>query len=335
MKSKKLILFLLFLFSPFVMTSCGKSENKITVAEVTHSIFYAPLYVAQHNGFFKDEGLIVNTITTPGADKTMAALLSKEAQIGLMGPESSVYVYNNGQKNYAINFAQLTQKDGSFLISREKYENFTFDDLKGHTIIGGRKGGMPEMILEYVLKTKGYEVGRDDPSKEIHIRTDIAFDVMGGAFSSGEGDFVTLFEPAATQMEKLNLGYIVSSLGEESGEIPYTCFSALKNYHQKNEKQLQKFTNAIYKALVWVNENDAQTVAKAIQKSFTSSNLEELTTVVARYKSIQAWPTNLTLTEDSFNKLQEIVELAGELSKRAPYEKLVTSKYSTKAMEAK
>ena len=329
MKNKKIILFLLFLFTPFLMTSCRK-ENELTVAEVTHSIFYAPLYVAQNKGFFKEEGLTVKTITTPGADKTMAALLSKEAQIGLMGPEASIYVYNNGQTNYAINFAQLTQKDGSFLISREKYENFKYDDLKGHTIIGGRKGGMPEMILEYVLKTKGYEIGRDDPTKEIHIRTDIAFDVMGGAFSSGEGDFVTLFEPAATQMEKLKLGYIVSSLGEESGEIPYTCFSALKNYHKTNEKQIYQFTKAIYKALKWVHENDANTVAKAIQKSFTSSDLEEITTVVARYKSINAWPTTLTLSETSFNKLQEIVELAGELSKRAPYDKLVTTKYSEK-----
>ena len=329
MKKKIFSLFLLFLFAPLLLTSC-KSENEITVAEVTHSIFYAPFYVAQNKGFFEDEGLEVKTITTPGADKTMAALLSKEAQIGLMGPEASVYVYNNGQKNYAINFAQLTQKDGSFLVSREKYENFTYDDLKGHTIIGGRKGGMPEMILEYVLKTKGYEIGRDDPSKEIHIRTDIAFDVMGGAFSSGEGDFVTLFEPAATQMEKLNLGYIVSSLGEESGEIPYTCFSALKSYHQSNEEQIQKFTNAIYKALIWVHENDAETVAKAIQKNFTSSDLEEITTVVARYKSIEAWPDTLTLSEESFDKLQEIVEMAGELTKRAPYDELVTTKYSEK-----
>ncbi len=327
MKNKKFIYPLLILLTPLSLSACSKNENKITIAEVTHSIFYAPMYVAINEGFFKDEGLDVKIITTPGADKTMAALLSKEAKIGLMGPEASVYVYNNGQKNYAINFAQLTQKDGSFLVSRDNYPNFTYDDLKGHTIIGGRKGGMPEMILEYVLKNKGYEVGRDDPSKEIHIRTDIAFDVMGGAFSSGEGDFVTLFEPAATQMEKLNLGHIVSSLGSESGNIPYTCFSSLKSYHKSNPKQIQKFTNAIYKALVYVNTNDALTIAKSIQKSFTSSDLEELTTVISRYKSIEAWPTDLKLTKDSFDKLQEIVELAGELTKRAPYDKLVTNKY--------
>ena len=207
---RKIFMFLAFLIVPFTLTSCKKDVNKITLAEVTRSIFYAPLYVALNDGYFAEEGLDVTIITTPGADKTMAALLSKEAQIGLMGPEASIYVYNNGQENYAINFAQLTQKDGSFLVSRDYYENFSYDDLIGKTIIGGRLGGMPEMILEYVLKSKGYDVGRDDPTKEIYIRTDVQFDVMAGAFSSGEGDFVALFEPSATQIEKLNLGYIVS-----------------------------------------------------------------------------------------------------------------------------
>ena len=237
---RKIFMFLAFLLVPFTLTSCKKDVNKITLAEVTRSIFYAPLYVALNDGYFAEEGLDVTIITTPGADKTMAALLSKEAQIGLMGPEASIYVYNNGQENYAINFAQLTQKDGSFLVSRDYYENFSYDDLIGKTIIGGRLGGMPEMILEYVLKSKGYDVGRDDPTKEIYIRTDVQFDVMAGAFSSGEGDFVALFEPSATQIEKLNLGYIVSSLGMESGEIPYTCFSALKSYHSSNPEQLEK-----------------------------------------------------------------------------------------------
>lgn len=325
---KRKLLTLLTILLPFSLVSCKKDPNKITVAEVTRSIFYAPLYVALNDGYFKEEGLNVQIITTPGADKTMAALLSKEAHIGLMGPEASVYVYNNKQENYAINFAQLTQKDGSFLVSRDYYENFTFDDLKGKTIIGGRKGGMPEMILEYVLKSKGYDVGRDDPSKEIYVRTDVQFDVMAGAFSSGEGDFVSLFEPSASQMEKLNLGYIVASLGMESGEVPYTCFSSLKSYHKTNKKQLQSFTNAIYKALLWVNNNSAEDIAKKIQPSFPATSLEELTIVIERYKSIQAWPSNLTLTEKSFEKLQDIVEMAGELDKRAPYEKLVDTSYT-------
>lgn len=328
---KKILSFLTFLLLPLSLTACKTDKNKIMVAEVTRSIFYAPFYVALNDGYFEKEGLEVDVITTPGADKTMAALLSKEAQIGLMGPEASVYVYNNGQENYAVNFAQLTQKDGSFLVSRDYYENFSFDDLIGKTIIGGRLGGMPEMILEYVLKSKGYDVGRDDPSKEIYIRTDVQFDVMAGAFSSGEGDFVALFEPTATQVEKQNLGYIVASLGMESGEVPYTCFSALKSYHKSNEEQLQKFTNAIYKALIWVNESSSEDIARKIKSSFEATSDEELITVIDRYKSIEAWPTDLTLTEESFDKLQDIVEMAGELTKRAPYDKLVNTSYSIEA----
>ena len=328
---KKILAFLTFLFLPLSMSACNRGDNKIVVAEVTRSIFYAPFYVALNDGYFTNEGLDVSVITTPGADKTMAALLSKEAQVGLMGPEASIYVYNNGQENYAINFAQLTQKDGSFLVSRDYYENFTFDDLKGKTIIGGRLGGMPEMILEYVLKSKGYDVGRDDPSKEIYVRTDVQFDVMAGAFSSGEGDFVSLFEPSATQIEKLGLGYIVASLGQESGNVPYTCFSSLKSYHESNDKYIQKFTNAIYKALKWVNNTESEMIAKKIKSSFPATSDEELITVLNRYKSIEAWPNDLTLSEESFDKLQYIVELAGELNKKAPYNKLVDTRYSIEA----
>ena len=324
---RKIFMFLAFLLVPFTLTSCKKDVNKITLAEVTRSIFYAPLYVALNDGYFAEEGLDVTVITTPGADKTMAALLSKEAQIGLMGPEASIYVYNNGQENYAINFAQLTQKDGSFLVSRDYYENFSYDDLIGKTIIGGRLGGMPEMILEYVLKSKGYDVGRDDPTKEIYIRTDVQFDVMAGAFSSGEGDFVALFEPSATQIEKLNLGYIVSSLGMESGEIPYTCFSALKSYHSSNPEQLEKFTRAIYKALLWVNENDSATISKVIESSFPATSEEELITVIERYKSIQAWPNDLTLTEESFTNLQDMLIDNDLLEDYVPYSDLIHNLY--------
>ena len=224
MKNKFKIL-LISLFLPITLSSCNDNENKITVAEVTRSIFYAPMYVALNEGYFEEEGLDVSLITTPGSDKTMSALLSKEAQIALMGPETTLYVYNNGQKDYAINFAQLTQKDGSFLVSREFYEygKFDFDNLIGASIIGGRKGGMPEMILEYVLKQKGYEVSNSNPNAEIYIRTDVNFDVMAGAFASGDDDFVTLFEPSATEMENIKEGYIVESIGEHCGNIPYTC----------------------------------------------------------------------------------------------------------------
>lgn len=324
MKKLKFLLVLLFLVP---LVSC-KQENKITIAEVTHSIFYAPQYIAIENGYFLEEGLEVDIITTPGADKTMAALLSKEAQIGLMGPEASMYVYLNGQEDYAINFAQLTQKDGSFLVSKEPIKNFEWDMLKGKTIIGGRLGGMPEMVLEYVLKQHGLEVGVDDPTKEVHVRTDISFDVMAGAFSSGQGDFVALFEPTATQVINNNKGHMVLSLGEEAGEIPYTCYSSLKSYMLENDTNITKFTKAIYKALLFVNTHSAHDIAVLLQKYFASNTIEEITTVVQRYKDIQAWPMDLTLAQQSYERLMDIAELAGQLSQRVDYNTLVTTKYS-------
>lgn len=327
--NKKLAILLTCLITPLTLTACNKNNNKITVAEVTRSIFYAPMYVALNEGYFKDEGLDVTLITTPGSDKTMSALLSKEAQIGLMGPETTIYVYNNGQKDYAVNFAQLTQKDGSFLVSREYYEygNFDFDKLIGASIIGGRKGGMPEMILEYVLKNMGYEVSHDDENAQIYIRTDINFDVMAGAFASGNDDFVTLFEPSATAMENINEGYIVASIGELGGNIPYTCFSSLQSYFAKNETQIKQFTKAMKKGLEYVYSHSSEEIAQVIYKSFPSTDVETISKVVERYKSIDAWTSDLRFSEEGFNKLQDVLKEANELSKRVPYEKVVTNKY--------
>ena len=328
MKNKFKIL-LISLFLPITLSSCNDNENKITVAEVTRSIFYAPMYVALNEGYFEEEGLDVSLITTPGSDKTMSALLSKEAQIALMGPETTLYVYNNGQKDYAINFAQLTQKDGSFLVSREFYEygKFDFDNLIGASIIGGRKGGMPEMILEYVLKQKGYEVSNSNPNAEIYIRTDVNFDVMAGAFASGDDDFVTLFEPSATEMENIKEGYIVESIGEHCGNIPYTCFSALKSYYGSNEVQIEKFANAMKKGLQYVHNHTSIEIANIIQDSFPSTSLETVSKVIERYKSIDAWTSDLMLTEQGFEKLQDVLEEAGELTNRVDYDILVTTKY--------
>lgn len=330
MKNKliKFLLFIPLLIGSTLFSSCTKNKNKITIAEVTHSIFYAPQYVALEKGFFKDEGLEVDLITTPGADKTMAALLSKDAQIGLMGPEASIYVYNQGQEDYAINFAQLTQKDGSFLVSKDYYENWNFDMLKGKTIIGGRKGGMPEMVLEYVLKQKGLDVGRDDPTHEVNVRTDVQFDVMAGVFASGQGDYVALFEPTASQVVSMNKGYIVSSLGQESGEIPYTCYSSLQSYMNENKDVLTKFTNAIKKGLDYVNTHTANEIANIIKPHFETNTIQEIETVVNNYKSIDAWPNTILLKEEGLNKLMDIMELAGELDKRAPYDKIVTKEYA-------
>lgn len=327
--NKKIPIILSLCILPMSISSCNNKDNEIVIAEVTRSIFYAPMYVALNEGYFKDEGLEVSLITTPGADKTMSALLSKEANIALMGPEATVYVYNNGQKDYAINFAQLTQKDGSFLVSREyyDYETFSFDNLIGKNIIGGRKGGMPEMIFEYVLKQKGYDVSHSDENAQIYIRTDVNFDVMAGAFASGNGDFVTLFEPSATQMENINEGYIVASIGEHCGNIPYTCFSSLKSYMNNNEENIKKFTKAIKKGLDYVHTHTSQEVATSLYGSFPSTDIKTIEKVVDRYKEIDAWTADLLLSKDGFEKLQDVLQEANELTSRVDYDTLVTTKY--------
>ena len=304
------------------------------MAEVTHSVFYAPQYVAASKGFFEEYGLEVTFINTNGADKTMAALLSKDVQIGLMGSEASIYVYNQGQKDYAINFAQLTQKDGSFLVSREDIDDFDISMLKGTEILGGRLAGMPEMVLEYILKNAGFDVGVNDSTKDVNVRTDIQFAAMAGSFTSGEGDFVSLFEPTASSIEKSNEGYIVASLGELSGNIPYTSYSALKSFMTDNSDIIQKFTNAIYKAQIWVYEHTDIEVAEAIHPYFTDTSISDLEIAVKNYKNIEAWAKDPTLTEESLNKLMDIIELAGQLNKRAPYDKIVTTEFTKNAIES-
>ncbi len=329
-KIKKLLLTALFLSSLFLNSCKNDGLTNITVAEVTHSLFYAPQYIAINKGYFKDEGLNVNVITTPGADKTMAALLSKEAQIGLMGPEATVYVYNGGEKNYAVNFAQLTQKDGSFLLGREKIDDFTYDMLKGKTLIGGRKGGMPEMTLEYVLKNQGLTVTRngEDLSADVNIRTDVNFDVMAGVFTAGQSDYVTLFEPSASQVERNGIGHIVASIGESSGVVPYTCYSSLKDYLSDNSETVNKFTRAIKKGLEFVYSASMDELVEALSPSFVSSDNEEITRVMTNYLNIQAWPTSLELKEENYNRLIEIVTMADELDKPAPFEKIVNNTFS-------
>lgn len=312
------------------VTSCHKNNGltKITVAEVTHSLFYAPQYIAINKGYFEEEGLQVDVITTPGADKTMAALLSKEADIGLMGPEASVYVYNGGEENYAINFAQLTHKDGSFLLAREEMPNFKWTDLKGKTIIGGRKGGMPEMTLEYVLKKQGLQIGQNDPNAEVNIRTDVNFDVMAGVFTAGQSDFVTLFEPSASQVVRNGIGHIVASIGKEAGEVPYTCYSATKKYIESSQDTLMAFNRAIKKGIEFVLTSDISEIVNALKQSFVSSDDIEIKNVINNYLSINVWSSNLALTEESYNRLIEIITLAGELnSDAAPYEKIVNNSF--------
>ncbi|WFA09906.1 ABC transporter substrate-binding protein [Tissierella sp. Yu-01] len=328
---RKITLTLVFvLILGTILTGCTPKTDltKIRLIEVTHSLFYTPQYVAITQGFFEEEGLDIELINGKGADKVMAALISGEAEIGFMGPEASVYVYNQGRDDYAINFAQLTQRDGSFLVGREKDDNFKWEDLKGSEVLGGRKGGMPFMTLEYVIKSHGLEIPND-----VNVRSDVQFDVLAGAFVAGEGDYVALFEPVASQLEQDGKGYIVASIGEAGGYIPYTAYSATKEYMEKNPEIIQKFTNAILKGMIWVQNNSTEDIAKAVQPQFPDTDIEVLKILIDRYRAQDSWKPDLIITEDGLNHLMDIMELAGELDKRADYSKIVTTEFAIKAME--
>ncbi len=300
-----------------------KPENKgnklttVKVAEVAHSIFYAPQYAAINNGYFEDYGIDIDLSLASGADKVIAAVLSNDVNIGFSGIEATIYVYNGGEKDYLKTFAQLTQKDGSFLVSREKIDNFTLDDLKGKYVIGGRKAGMPEMTFEWALKEHGIS------TDELTIDTSIAFASMQGAFIGGTGDFVTLFEPNALDVEKQGYGYVVASVGELGGIVPYTSYSARSSYIEDNKELIENFEKAIQKGLDFVHNNDSKTVAESISSFFPDTNIDDLTKVIERYKSIDVWPSTTEFKEESFNHLQDIMINAKELDKKVPYNELI------------
>ena len=315
------MIFLLFMLD--LNKGDNKKDNleKIRVAEVAHTVFYVPQYAAISQGFFEEEGLDVELILTPGADKVTAAVLSGDAQIGFSGSEACIYVYNAGEKDYLKTFAQLTQKDGSFLVSRQKYDNFTLDDLKGKSVIGGRQGGMPEMTFEWALRQNNI-----DPVNDLNIDTSIAFAAMSGAFIGGQGDFVTLFEPNALQIEKQGLGYVVASIGELGGVVPYTSYSARSSYLEKNPEIIEKFTRAIQKGLDYVHNSSDEEVANAILLFFPDTSLNDLAGVIERYRSIDAWPTTTKFSSESFYHLQEIMQAANELNSAVKYEDLIYTK---------
>ena len=300
----------------------------MTLNEVAHSIFYAPMYVAIEEGYFEEEGIDLKLVTGFGADKTMTAVLSNQADIGFMGSESSIYTYNEGAKDYVVNFAQLTQRAGNFLVSREPMEDFQWTDLKGKTVLGGRKGGMPEMVFEYILKQNGI-----DPEKDLTINRNIDFGSTAAAFSGGQGDFTVEFEPGATTLEASDKGYVVASLGKDSGYVPYTAFSARKSYIEENPDVIQGFTDALQKGMDYVNSHTSEEIAKIIQPQFKENDLETITTIVSRYHEQETWKEDLIFNEESFELLQDILEDAGELETRAPYDDLVTTEFAKKAVK--
>lgn len=305
-------------------TSSGSTP--VVLNEVAHSIFYAPMYVAIEEGYFADEGIELTLITGFGADKTMTALLTGEADIGFMGSESTIYTYKEGASDYAVNFAQLTQRAGNFLVSREPIDNFSWDMLVGKDVLGGRAGGMPQMVFEYILKKNSI-----DPAVDVSIDQSIDFGSTAAAFSGGQADFTVEFEPHATSLEAKGDGYVVASLGEDSGYVPYTAFSAKKSYLEQNPEIIQSFTNALQKGMDYVQSHSAAEIAKVISPQFAETDLDTLTTIVDRYASQDTWKSNLIFEEDSFTLLQNILEEAGELDERVPYADLVDTTFAQKA----
>lgn len=301
-------------------------ETKVVLNEVAHSIFYAPMYVAIEEGYFKEAGIELSLVTGFGADKTMTAVLTDEADIGFMGSESTIYTYAGGTEDYVVNFAQLTQRAGNFLVSREPIEDFSWDMIKGKDVLGGRAGGMPQMVFEYILAKNGI-----DPKADLNIDQSIDFGSTAAAFSGGQGDFTVEFEPHATSLEQKGEGYVVASLGEDSGYVPYTSFSAKKSYLEKNKDTVQAFTEALQKGMDYVQNHTPEEIAKAISPQFPETDMETLTIIVDRYYQQDTWKENLIFEEEAFTLLQNILEDAGVLEKRVPYEDLVTKEFAQKA----
>lgn len=327
----------LTLLIPAALSGCGTENTnantkKVVLNEVAHSIFYAPLYVAIEEDYFADEGIDLELVTGYGADKTMTALLSGEADIGFMGSEASVYTYLQGAEDYAVNFAQLTQRAGNFLVSREPIEDFDWSMLKDSYVLGGRKGGMPQMVFEYILKKNNI-----NPDTDLTIDTSIDFGSTAAAFSgakegdSGYAEFTVEFEPHATALEQQGTGYIVASLGTDSGYVPYTAFCARKSYFAENSDTLLRFTKALQKGMDYVNTHTSEEIASVIKDQFPETDLDTITIIVARYHDQNTWNTNLIFSEDSFMLLQNILREAGELEDFVPYEDLVDTKLASEA----
>lgn len=329
-KSRFLFLGIIMTALIFTLIGCSASEDgstKVRVAEVTRSIFYAPLYVALEEGFFEEEGLDIELTTTWGGDKTMTAVLSDEADVALVGSETSIYVEAQGSSDPVINFAQLTQTDGTFLMARQKDDDFKWEDLKDSKFLGQRKGGMPQMVGEFVLKKNGI-----DPHADLDLKQNIDFANIPGAFASGDYEYVQLFEPQASIFEREGTAYIVASFGEESGHVPYTVFMAKQSYLEDEKETVQKYTNAIYKAQQWVQEHSANEIADTISTYFEDTDIDIIESSVDRYKSQGSYDTNPVLDKEEWENLKDIMDEAGELPADIPYEDLVDTSFAENAM---
>lgn len=325
---KRFLCGVLAVLLPAAMCACGKQETAtVRLSEVTHSVFYAPQYVALEQGFFADEGLKIELTNGGGADKVMTAVLTGQADIGLAGPEACIYVYNQGKDDHPVVFGQLTKRDGSFLVGREDVP-FSWELLRGRTVIGGRAGGVPEMTLEYVMRQNGIVPGVD-----ADVDTTVQFNMMAGAFTGGNGDFVTLFEPTATEVAQAGKGYILASVGQESGEIPYTAYFASQTYIREHADVVQRFTNAVARALTWIAEHDAAETAAIIAPQFPDTDVSVLTQVVQRYKDIDAWNATPVMAQSSLERLETVMETAGVLEHAdwVDFDRLVDNSYARNA----
>ena len=332
MRKKSFLYLGVFALVGILLTGCKTGKNsseemtKVTLNEVAHSIFYAPQYVAIEEGYFKDAGIDLTLVTGFGADKTMTALVSGEADIGFMGSESSIYAFNEGAEDYAVNFAQLTQRAGNFLVARKEMPDFTWEQLKGTDVLGGRNGGMPEMVFEYILKQQGI-----DPDSDLSIDKSIDFGSTAAAFTGGQGDYTVEFEPGATTLELEGVGYVAASLGVDSGYVPYTAYSAKASYLDEHPEVIQKFTDALQRGMDYVNSHTPEEIAQVIRPQFVETDLDTITAIVRRYAEQDTWNDTLIFEKASFELLQDILESAGELKKRAPYDKLVNTDFAEAA----
>ncbi len=312
------------------LVACGQKEQtlqKVRVCEVTHSIFYAPQYAAIALGFFKQEGIEIELSNGQGADAVMSAVLSDNIDIGFAGPEAAIYVYNEGKEDYPQVFAQVTQRDGSFLVAREDADAFKWTDLKGKHVLPGRKGGVPYMTLEYVLRQNGL-----NPATDVNLDTSVQYALMTAAFTAGTGDYFTCFEPTASMLEAQGKGYIVAAVGDGAGDIPYTAYFAKKSYIEENSDLVAAFTRALYKGQQWVSTHSAAEIAKAVESFFPDTDLDLLTASAQSYIDIDAWCGTPVMTETAFNRLQQVIKEAGELTKTAPFADVVNNTYANAAI---